>query len=247
MIIVITTCPVFAAVSRAQIHSWIQACDRSQGDDENCRRSTCLRALKHLVKPKTRHAYETLGMGTMSELDDYIRLYDYCQSRHVTTAKPHVGARDWTIKHLALKTYRDMHGHVRVPRSFIVPTDDSRWPIETHGLKLGNAVHHLRERKAGLAQSQLDDLEALGFEWKSSLEEIWTKTLLALTNYADIHGHMRVPQRFIVPTDDPRWPEEMHGIKLGKVVSDLRRRKDTLPQHRINALNFFGFEWTVLR
>jgi hypothetical protein len=33
---------------------------------------------------------------------------------------------------------------------------------------------------------------------------------------------MLVPSRFVVPDDDIRWPEEMRGMKLGKVVTNIR-------------------------
>jgi hypothetical protein len=313
--------PLVAAVSRAQIQYWIDACDLSRHGGENCKRYTCRRALKRLVLPKTRVAYEQLGMGTHSDLNDYIRLHDYCRhhSRHVTAMKSNWTAnflalktyRDihgnmliprrfvvptddqrwpiethgmklglivnnlrrriadlsknqlnaletlgfqwgkyyensWANKLMALKAYKDIHGHSRVPQSFVVPTDDQRWPIETHNMKLGKVVNYLRQRQSSLSRNQVDDLEALEFDWGVSLDENWIKNLLALATYEEINGHLRVPQRFVVPADDELWPEETHGIKLGRVVNYLRRRKDSLSQNQIDALNFFGFEWAVV-
>ena len=145
-----------------------------------------------------------------------------------------------------LITYKQIHGHLRVPRSFIVPTGVRRWPLETHGIKLGKFVNDIRNRKDSLAQYQRDALEALGFEWAVSLEDSWIQKLLALTTFEEIHGHMRVPQSFVVPTDDPMWPEGTRGMKLGNIVSNLRLQKDSLSQNQIEALNFFGFEWTVV-
>ena len=81
LIIAIASSSVFATVSRAQIQKWLHACDLSQGDHANCKLNKCLLAMKHLVKPETRHAYEQLGMGSQSELNDYERLYDYCSRR----------------------------------------------------------------------------------------------------------------------------------------------------------------------
>jgi hypothetical protein len=185
-------------------------------------------------------AYEQLGMGTHSDLNDYIRLYDYCRhhSRHVTAMKS-----NWTTKLLALKTYRDIHGDMLIPQRFVVPTDDQRWPIETHGMKLGTVVNNLRQRKTSLSQNQLDALDELGFEWNVSVDENWKKKLLALKTFRDIHGHVRVPILFVIPTDDKRWPIITHGVKLGKITNYLRQNKISLPQNRIDALETLGFEW----
>ena len=113
-------------------------------------------------------------------------------------------------------------------------------------MKLGYAVSNLRRRKASLSQNQLDALEALGFDWGVSLEDNWRRNLLALTTFSEVYGHMRVLQHFVVPTDDPMWPDATSGMNLGSVVNSLRRRKEMLPQYQIDALNFFGFEWTAV-
>jgi hypothetical protein len=245
--IIIGTLPLVTAVSRAQIQSWIDACDLSEQESENCRRYTCLRALKRLVHPETRVAYEQLGMGAQSNLNDYIRLHDYCRlhSQHVTAMKPVIVTHNWTTNLLALKTYRGIHGDMLIPQSFVVPTDDQSWPIETHGMKLGLIVNNLRRRKTSLSQNRLDALDELGFEWKASLDEKWEKNLLALTRYKEIHGHVRVPQSFVVPTDDQRWPIEMHGMKLGIVVKYNRQRRASLSENQLNALETLGFEWKL--
>ncbi len=129
--------PEFSTVSRAQLQSWLHACDLSQSHHENCTRDSCLHALKQLVKPDIHIAYEHLGMGSESDLNEYSRLYDICrlQSRDFITKKRHLVATNWTTNLLALKTYRDIHGHVRVPQRFVIPADKQKWPIESHGVK----------------------------------------------------------------------------------------------------------------
>jgi hypothetical protein len=152
----------------------------------------------------------------------------------------------WKKHLLALKVYRDLHGHVQVPKRFVIPADHEKWPNETHGLKLGNVVNAFRTRKTSLPQNRIEALEALGFDWGVSLEDNWRKNLLALATFEEIYGHLRVPSHFVVPTDDPKWPEATHGMKLPILVYDLRKRRDSLSQNRIDALNFFGFEWDVV-
>jgi hypothetical protein len=232
-----------------QMQFWIHACDLSQEDRDNCKSYSCLYALKQLVKPDTRRAYESLGMGSESDLDGFSRLYDVCrhQSRDVATKKPKVVVtHSWTTNLLALKTYRDIHGHLRVPRRCFVPTDDMRWPFNTRDMKLGNVIHYLRDRKNSLSQNQLHVLEELGFVWGIYHHKNRLK-LSALKVYKDIHGHVRVPARFVVPTDDARWPIEMHGMKLGFSVTELRRRKMSHSQNVLDALAELGFDWGLPR
>jgi hypothetical protein len=244
LIIAIATSPVYAAMSRVQIESWMNACDLSQGYHDNCKSSRCSSALEWLVNADTRTAYEHLGMGSMSDLNEYKRLYDFCRLHSEDASIKTCTVNDtWTTNLLALKTYREIYGHVRVPKRFVVPRDDQRWPIETHGMHLGNAVSDLRREKANLSQNQLNALEALGFVWGVSLDHTWRKKLLALNIFKDIHGHLCVPQRFVVPTDDQRWPIDTYGLNLGKVVSDLRHRKNGLPQNQLHALEALGFDW----
>ena len=76
LIIAIATCPAFGSISKMQMQFWIHACDLSQEDRDNCKSYSCLYALKQLVKPDTRRAYESLGMGSESDLDGFSRLYD---------------------------------------------------------------------------------------------------------------------------------------------------------------------------
>ena len=44
----------------------------------------------------------------------------------------------------ALLRYKEMHGHMLMPRSFIIPRDDELWPEETWGMKLGKSVSRIR-------------------------------------------------------------------------------------------------------
>jgi hypothetical protein len=152
---------------------------------------------------------------------------------------------NWKKNVLALTRYKEIHGHVRVPQSFIVPTDDQRWPIEMHGMKLGTVVKYIRQRRASLSDNQVNALETLGFEWKVSLDLNLKKTLLALTQYKEIYGHVRVPQRFVVPTGDQRWPIELHGMKLGIAVKYIRQGRVILSENQLDALDELGFEWNV--
>ena len=70
--------------------------------------------------------------------------------------------------------------------------------------------------------------------------------LAALGAYGEQFGHVRVPQKFVVPDTDG-WPEEARGLKLGMQVSGLRtqKKRDTLPQDDVAQLEALRFVWDV--
>lgn len=122
----------------------------------------------------------------------------------------------------AMRTYNSIHGDLFVPVSFTVPVGDDTWPCSTWGYKLGYWTSELRRRKDKLPQYQLEDLNELGFNW-SAQEGRWNRYFLpALQKYHEVYGDRHVPQRFVVPSDDPRWPAELGGYRLGQKVNNLR-------------------------
>lgn len=50
----------------------------------------------------------------------------------------------WDCVKLALLTYKQLNEDLLVAQSFRVPYDDSRWPDNTWGMKLGKTVSKLR-------------------------------------------------------------------------------------------------------
>jgi hypothetical protein len=65
----------------------------------------------------------------------------------------------------------------------------------------------------------------MGFDFSDRKSRYdWASIRLALRTFEDIHGHMNVPRKYDLPRDDPRWPEQTWGIKLGNVVSVIRIR-----------------------
>lgn len=48
---------------------------------------------------------------------------------------------------------------------------------------------------------------------------------VALLKYKDLYRDIRVPQSFVVPKDSDFWPEKTWNMRLGSVVSDIRRGK----------------------
>ncbi|GMF47991.1 unnamed protein product [Phytophthora fragariaefolia] len=121
----------------------------------------------------------------------------------------------------AFETFHQLHGHCRVLRSFVVPSDEN-WPTQSWGLKLGTVVNTIRcggySTQVSRDRAQLDEL---GFVW-NIIEYKWSERILpALQTFCKVHGHCRVYKSFIVPAD-AAWPENLHGLKLGVVVNRIR-------------------------
>ncbi|RHY22457.1 hypothetical protein DYB32_009495 [Aphanomyces invadans] len=75
-------------------------------------------------------------------------------------------ARDlrWKRNMLALETFKNLYGHLRIRNTFVVPDQDPNWPPELWKMKLGYRVHSLRvcSRQDGYPASRLDQLAQVG-------------------------------------------------------------------------------------
>ncbi|RYG67697.1 hypothetical protein EON64_06875, partial [archaeon] len=71
--------------------------------------------------------------------------------------------------YLALQAYKQVHGNVDVPLSFVVPSYEP-WPVDVWGLKLGLRVQAIRKHDSlvSRAPERRALLDALGFVWVSS-------------------------------------------------------------------------------
>ncbi|KAF0689936.1 Aste57867_18651 [Aphanomyces stellatus] len=151
----------------------------------------------------------------------------------------------WETKRLALRAYKHVFGDLLVAYSFTVPSDDAAWPKETWGLKLGHAVHNIRQNGHDMSAERHAQLQDLGFVW-DHLESSWDVKVTALRAFARMHGHVVVPYGFVVPsnsTDSERWPRETWGLKLGHAVHNMRQNMDEMPACRRALLNDMGFAW----
>lgn len=138
------------------------------------------------------------------------------------------GSPSWAKKVVAaVKAYKEVHGDTVVPRSFVVPTGDARWPREARGYRLGEAVNHLRvDLKAGeLSAETVAELEQLRFVTDVS-QYRWEEVITpALRHFHKLHAHIDVPFHFVVPTGDASWPRPSWGLKMGYVVNNIRSSK----------------------
>ncbi|RLN73100.1 hypothetical protein BBJ28_00011195 [Nothophytophthora sp. Chile5] len=120
----------------------------------------------------------------------------------------------------ALEVYTEIYGNCHVPPNFVVPAE-STWPRPSWGTKLGHAMRNIRSRQQHVQQAETyhERLEQLGFEWqiyKSAKSIMLHVVQPSLEVFREIHGEdADVPHRFVVPADDPRWPEVARNFELG--------------------------------
>jgi Fe2+ transport system protein FeoA len=141
----------------------------------------------------------------------------------------------------ALKAFKAVRGHLLVPQRFVVPQGDVRYPPDTWGMKLGRNVDNIRF--SGTYSEHRAKLLELGFSFEVEKVQQWdflTQIYPALEAYKiSIHGDLLVPQSFVVPQGDVRFPTKTWGMKLGAVVQSIRCDKVYVKyKERLTALGF---------
>ncbi|KAH9114483.1 hypothetical protein LEN26_013040 [Aphanomyces euteiches] len=155
--------------------------------------------------------------------------------------------QSWEIKLQALQTYKAIYGNLLVPYSFKTPPEsDGVWPKATCNLKLGHAVHNLRQNVGDMPAARRDLLNSIGFVW-DCMELGWDIKVKALTTYKSLYGDIAVPYGFRIPRNDPLWPPETWDLRLGPAVHNIRQSgPEALAVDRRNQLDRLGFVWNVV-
>ncbi|KAG9406182.1 hypothetical protein AC1031_002514 [Aphanomyces cochlioides] len=185
--------------------------------------------------------------------------------------KEYAFERAWEEYLAALRIYESIYGNLNVPWGFKVKEGDTQWPEMFWGKQLGYAVGTLRSQQDTMDPARRQVLDSMGFiwdgveaNWKRNLlaletykamdsmgfiwdgvEANWKRNLLALETYKAIHGDLLVKSSFIVPDQDPKWPQDTWNIKLGSLVYRLRDSKDSLLHEIRDKLNVMGFVWNI--
>jgi hypothetical protein len=146
----------------------------------------------------------------------------------------------YEVIRVVLLKYKDLKGDMSVPAKFVVPVNDITWPKETWSMKLGSVVSTIRAGKSHV--DKWADLESIGFDFNSQrLHYRYEAIRAALLKYKDLKCNMLVPAKFVVPTNDITWPEEMWDMKLGRVVMSIRTRKSHVDKRK--DLESIGFDF----
>eukprot|EP00466_Bigelowiella_natans_P021317 jgi/Bigna1/145488/aug1.99_g20196 len=156
----------------------------------------------------------------------------------------------WELFLLALNWYLDQSGDVDVPSFFVIPNEDP-WPLEIRGFPLGSRVSTVRSmgvflhRDLVTNEQRIQELDNMGFIWETA-ERRWEMIIEALEIFKERHGHLLVPQDFVVPPLPDVWPEEIWGMKLGHRVNSIRSGVHVQGRpDRERQLTELGFEWDI--
>ena len=142
----------------------------------------------------------------------------------------------------SLEKYRNMYGHLQVPVRFGF-REEEREGLGIFAGTLGSHVASLRKAYMKLndsdkeKQAWVSQLQSIGFVW-APLEEAFHLHVRAILHYQKLYGDFLIPRSFVVPVELECWPEDYHGLKLGRIYEYIRR--GTLPAHRREILKENG-------
>lgn len=247
------TCDVHSLPYDSALHA-LEAYHRSHGD---------LAIPGNFVVPAT-NEYPVEWHGV--KLGHYIYNMKWWQ-RHIAQHKDRVAQLNklgfiweklqpqWNLFMEGMAYYRNIHGHVMVPATFVVPRDDN-WPKACWDIPLGSIVQRLRLRNDFLngenAIERKKQLDGLGFIWDVS-EYKFVKFLRAIRHFDRLQTKsitsrehsIRVPSKFVVPSDES-WPPDLWGFPLGAKCMAVRQKQLYVKDHpdRKQALDDIGFRFS---
>lgn len=141
----------------------------------------------------------------------------------------------------SVKVYKEINGEdAEVPRNFVVPADDPRYPEVAKNFELGAWLFQFNRRTTGLLpfQTQEGKKKAAsasekhrhahplgGGKLTPHAEQYWKDVLLAAFQaYAKLHGSCEdMDGSFLVPSEDP-YPQSAWGLNLGLQFASLAPR-----------------------
>jgi hypothetical protein len=207
---------------------------------------------------------------------------------HRITMQAQLGRKkNFAVVKKALSHYLFLNRDINVPYRFCVPNEETLgYPSETHGMRLGAIVSRIRNRGdfcnnednrkslislgvLSLSHSQStspDNLTNKYIHLKRNREEDdgkdqrFEEIFIALTEYKKIYGHLNVPVKFVVPTQNlndtnytEKWPKCVCGLRLGQCVDGVRNKANFIKkdneqcESRRRRLMELGFKFKKLR
>ena len=129
--------------------------------------------------------------------------------------------------------YKEEHGNeAEIPRSFVVPADDPRYPEVARSFELGAWLDQYNKRTNGLLPIQMQEgrkRAVAARHWSTErkltphAEQYWKDVLLgSFQVYAKLHGSCKgMDGSFVVPNEDA-YPQSARGLNLGLRLRHLR-------------------------
>ncbi|KAF0685958.1 Aste57867_22210 [Aphanomyces stellatus] len=146
------------------------------------------------------------------------------------------------MEFLAFSTYRAIYGDLCVPSMFVVPDLDPKWPKDTWNMHLGVITKTVRSSWKTLLETQRDSLVKLGFVWKD-IQWTMDSRIAAFKWFKQVHGHITIPENFVVPSDDTTWPSNLWGIPLGVIAAEMESTVHKLQPEEFTALKELGMKF----
>ncbi len=150
---------------------------------------------------------------------------------------------------LAFREYKSKFGHCDVLSSFKIAKDDENWHKDVRGLNLGGILERMRTQPTSKKSMKPmharihDELTAMGVDLNPKVD--FERTFDAFVAFKNIHDHVMVPSKFIVPENDFAFPEHTWGVKLGFDLENIRIR-GIFSEHR-DRLEALGVDFYVKR
>ena len=141
-------------------------------------------------------------------------------------------SEQWETNYLTALQYFNAHGDLDVPLRYVAD----------NGIKLGNWIAHLRQRRLGkgkgsaLTREQIIRLDQIGMVWDPEQHRFEIGLRHAQDFYKQ-HGHLRVRASFCCAD----------GFALGRWIRLKRRQYDsgTMPLQNVRSLEAIGMLWDV--
>jgi len=117
--------------------------------------------------------------------------------------------------------YQEITGDLLVPKRFIIPLEDDRFPVGMRGRSLGNIVYAIRNKDA--YKEHKEELIAMGFDYTNCERRIDFNTVKeTLLVYQEIYGNLSIPVAYIIPVEEERFPKKIRGKAFGKMIVKIR-------------------------
>lgn len=167
----------------------------------------------------------------------YIDLKNRLPALGLDHTKPRRRPSDFKLVEEALMMYKLEHGHINVPQNFTIPLNDSLYPAEMSGFKLGQVVNGIRN--LGYYSEHKKRLKQLGFDFdlKATRQR---KIYRAFKSFKDAFGITEIPRNFIVPRLQT-FPYDTWDLRLGDIYAKMKCKSTYKGlRSKLQALGFFS-------
>jgi len=176
----------------------------------------------------------------------------------------------WMAKFQQLKDYKELYGHVDVPRNppssscklkdvIVQEKSLGRWvsyqrnQYKMYHEKEKNSNHHQivtsLSSSSSLSPQKIQLLESIGFLWKSKKDSgngtSWEKHYILLVQFKREHGHVNVPKNCASCPALGTWVRNQRAQY--KVLMSSSSQPSPEIRSRIEKLEDLGFKWTLRR